>query len=200
MSIPLFSGPYLSDALDTQAKKLGEYVANLSERDLPKESGEKLVDQLVSRFSIEPLKIDTAGISVKREEEEVVSSRRRRMDSGRQRTVPGIRLSFFVPFSGDPDLFEFSPREKVYDFPTAEVNNNKIILSYVGLASAVDSFKVSFERDLKTIQDKVNLLKDEVIAFNKSLTGIAKETITRRLKVLAANRQAAEQTGYPLRE
>ena len=84
-------------------------IGSLSEDRVLNTSPEKLCDYFVEKYSIDPLVIDESGIQIDYGDAQVDVSHRFEyavFDRSRPTYVTGTRISFFVPFSGDAELFK----------------------------------------------------------------------------------------------
>jgi len=65
--------------------------------------------------------------------------------------MKGTEISFFVPYEGDGNLFEFKPNHFTLNPPRAHVDEGQLVLSYTRLDHDAEAVKREFQSDLASI-------------------------------------------------
>src|SRR4030042_1298093 len=71
---------------------------------------------------------------------------------GRPTYVNGTRLTFFVPYEGDGELFQCKPSTFNYNPPRADVREGELIFTYERTTSEMGGIEDEFKRHLKDTQ------------------------------------------------
>jgi hypothetical protein len=96
-------------------------------------------------------KLDQAGIQADYGDAKIDVSRRYEyatQDDDRPTYVKGTRLSFYVPFAGDAELFKCSPSTFNYNPPRAETAKSELIFTFERTASEVEKIDTEFKNQL----------------------------------------------------
>ncbi len=119
----LFAHGYLRDVLETQRQKM---VAAIDAADASQvangQSIEDITDLFVQEFVVEAPVLTEGAVSVDVVETRVdvrYDHRRFILDTSRPAYAPGIRATYFVPYTGDPGLFKFQPSTFTTVYPFA---------------------------------------------------------------------------------
>src|SRR5258706_4794315 len=116
---------------------------------------EELEADIEREIRIEPVEMLEADISVDQEETKVDVSRdfmRHVIDRSRPFYVDGLRVSYFVPFKGDKELFKCKPNSFTFNPPHARVSAKELIFQYDRADRDVVATKQVFERDLSNVR------------------------------------------------
>lgn len=125
-------------------------VAIISGRD-PQEVANEFVDQ----FRLDTPILTEGAISVDVEEAEVDVSGdpNRAIFRGGPFHAPGIRATYFIPFTGDRDLFKCRPNTYTTVLPAVnEVRRNELVLIFERGDTNVVATKEFFDRELSQIK------------------------------------------------
>ena len=198
----LFCNHDLGNVLTQQDQKLSNEVASLSEERVLNTSPEDLCNYLVGKYAFEAAHIDESGINADYGDAQVdVSQRFEYVVSDRSRPlyIIGTRLTFYVPFTGDPQLFKCKPSEYNFNPPRATVRNNELVFVYERTTQDAAAIEAEFERDRKNVKDYVGWVARDVEQFNAALRGKTCQYITARREKLLQDRGLVEGLGFPLR-
>ena len=202
MTNSLFYGPDLRSVLIGQERALSEEVGSLTETRLLNTSPEKLCDYFVEKYEVEPIAIDESAIEVDYGDAKVDVSHRFEyavFDRSSPTYVTGTRITFFVPFTGDPELFKCRPSTYNFNPPRGDVRGNELVLVYDRTTQDVPNIGNEFEREKQNVKQYVSWIATEVEQFNSTIkTKVGQQISERREKVLR-DRGIVENLGFPLK-
>ena len=152
MTDRLFSGADLRDVLTAQEQALSKEIGSLSEDRVLSTSPVGLCDYFVEKYRVEPVVIDESEIKVDYGDAQIDVSRRFEyvvFDRSGPAYVTGTRITFFVPFSGDPELFKYTPSTFSLNRPRGVVRGNELVFSYDRTTQDVPNIGNEFEQESK---------------------------------------------------
>src|SRR6266496_1636256 len=102
----LFLSGDLFGTLENQKRSVRDYVQNLSAEQIRASSPEQIIEHVVNKLSIEPLKLyrDRAKKSLTETTVETRDCFRYGMNEGETIRVPGVVVTVRVPYTGEPQL------------------------------------------------------------------------------------------------
>ena len=165
----LFCNDDLGSVLAQQDQKLSNEVASLSEERVLNTSPEDLCNYLVDKYAVEAAQIDESGINADYGDAQVDVSQRFEyavFDRSRPLYITGTRLTFYVPFTGDPQLFKCRPSTYNLNPPRATVRNNDLVFVYERTTQDAAAIEAEFERDRKNVKDYLGWIARDVEQFN----------------------------------
>lgn len=198
----LFHGNDLSSVIRNQELAMVSEIDGLSESRLLSTPVDDLCDYFGQKYHIEPLEINEAGIQVDYGDSKVDISHRLDYaipDRRRPTRITGTRLTFYVPFDGDPDLFKCRPGTFNYSPPQAEIRDGEVRMVYERTTSDADRIEVEFKRDLENLKSYLGWIEQDLAPFNAAVRDKAKKRIEARRQKLLNDRGLAEKIGFPLR-
>ena len=144
----LFRNADLRDVLAGQELVMANEIGSLSEERILNTSPEKLCDYFVEKYRIEPLVIQRSGIQTDYGDAQVDVSHRFEyavFDRDIPTYVTGTRITFFVPFSGDQELFKCRPSTFSLNPPRGVVRGNELVFVYNRTTQDVTNIGNEFE-------------------------------------------------------
>ena len=198
----LFCDHDLGSVLTQQGQKLSSEVASLSEDRILNTSPDDLCSYFVEKYNVEALEIDESGINADYGDAQVDISQRIEyavFDRSRPRYITGTRLTFYVPFTGDPQLFKCRPSTYNFNPPRATVRTNELVFTYERTPQDASAIQKEFEHDRKNVKDYLGWIARDVEQFNSTIQGKASEYIIARREKLLQDRGLVERLGFPLR-
>ena len=198
----LFNERDLAGVLDAKAVKLSMAIGSLSEDRVLNTSHEDLSNYYTDKYRIEGLKIDESKIQIRYGDAQIDVSNR--IDYFvRDRSGPfyitGTRIVFYMPFTGDQNLFYYYPSTYSYDPPQADVRRGEVVFTYDRTTQDAEKVRSEFERDLNKLKNYLEWISGDVEQFNSSLRAKTDQLISARREKLLNDRGLAEQLGFPLR-
>ena len=177
-------------------------IGSLSEDRVLNTSPEKLCDYFVEKYSIDPLVIDESGIHIDYGDAQVDVSHRFEyavFDQSRPTYVTGTRITFFVPFSGDAELFKCRPSTFSLNPPRGVVRGNELVFVYDRTTHDVPNIRNEFDRELQSVQQNLSRIADQVEQFNSTVRTKVSQQIGARREKLLQDRGIIEGLGFPLK-
>ena len=200
----LFNESDLRGALEAYEKRMHDEIDSIDGDEFLNTSPEDLAEHFIDDFRINVPVLDEAAISVDQGEAKVDVSRdtpRMVWDRSRPFYITGTRLTFFIPYEGDRELFKCHPsRSYMGNWPSAEVRDGEIVVTVMILKHDPEAVKTQFDRELGMIRSYLGWILSDVDPFNQALPDKVREIITKRREKLLADRGLAASLGYPLRE
>ena len=161
-----------------------------------------MVKYLIEKHRINPLAIDETGIQMNYGDAQIDvrgDFRRAIFDMDRPVYVTGTRFTFYVPFTGDSDLFRCKPSTSSLSLPTATVRSNELIFTHDMTNDRDSDVGEMFKRDLNTTQVHAKRVNTDVGRFNGALTENAVQRLNARREKLLKDRDLVASIGFPLR-
>lgn len=202
MTDRLFRNADLSDVLAGQEQTMANEVGSLSEARVLNTSPEILCDYFVEKYKVEPLVIDESGIQVDYGDTQIDVSRRVEYAVfGRSGPthVTGTRITFFVPFTGDPELFKYRPSTFSLSHLQGVVRGNELEFVYDRTSQEAPNIGSEFKRELQSVQKHLSRIADQVEQFNSTIRPKVSQQIGARREKLLQDRGIIEGLGFPLR-
>ena len=202
MTHSLFYDADLRSVLNGQEQALSKEVGSLSEDRVLKNSPEELCDYFVEKYRVEPIVIDESGIEVDYGDAQIDISQRFEyavFDRSRPTYVTGTRITFFVPFSGDPELFKCTPSTRNFNPPRAVVRGNEVVFVYDRTTQDVPNIDNEFERDKQSLKQYLSWIVRDLEPFNSAIRQKVSQQLTERREKLLRDRGIVENLGFPLK-
>ena len=198
----LFSGNELSSVLRGREQTLLKEIGSLGEEQILNSSHEDLYKYFVEKYSVEAPEIDDMGINVDRGDAQIdVSGRFDYLvrDSSRPYLITGTRVAFFVPFTGDPQLFKCRASTFSLNPPRATVESNELKFVYDRTTGEAERIPDEFQEDLKGFKQCLSWTAKDLAQFNGNIRGKVDQAINARRGKILQDRRLVESIGYPLR-
>jgi len=198
----LFSEGRLTDALRAQEQKMERAAQDIPPDHALASSVEDLAAELLEKFRIEPLVIDDAAITMSYQDERVDVSHdpmRFITDPSRPFYVPGTRITYHLPVSGETDLFKFQPSTFTLSAPIGEVAGSELRISTAVPTPVPADIKKELDSMLASIKQCAERANADVAAFNATLEGLARAAAERRRDKVIADHDLAASFGIPVR-
>ena len=199
---PLFSDYDLQELLKQQEMKLFEEIDGIDANGLLNTDVEDLCEQFYQKYNIAPLQLREDQTTVDQREAKVdVSQDTLRFIPDRSRPVyvKGTEIRFFIPYNGDPNLFQCRPSVFTSCPPLATVHANEIIISFTTVEHDANTVRAEFDRTLAEIRQHIQWIASDVSQFNASLRDKVRQRIDARRKKLLKDQGLVASLGFPLR-
>lgn len=202
MAGSLFQEYDLRGTIENHKRDLDNEVNSLSENEVLNTSQDDMVKYLVDKYRFDMPRIDEEGITTDYGDAKIdVSQDFRRMIRDRNRPfhIAGTRITFYVPFTGDPDLFKCRPSRWVLSgTPTATVGSNQLTFIYDMTKEELERVGEKFDQDLKITQEQLRSVAGDVSPFNSELAENAASKINSRREKLLRDREIVANLRFPL--
>ena len=202
MTDSLFRDTYLSDVLTGQEQTMFDDIGSLSEKRVLNSAPDELCNYFVGKYRIEPPVIDESGIQIDYGDTQIDISQRLEygvFDEGRPTYVTGTRIIFFVPFSGDANLFKCRPSTFSLSGLQGVVRVNELVFVYNRTPRDAPNIRSEFDRELQNVQKNLSRIAFQVEQFNSTIRPKASQQIEERRKKLLQDRGIIEGLGFPLK-
>ena len=198
----LFCEADLDSTLSAQEKQWSNEIASLSEDRVLKTSPEELCNFFVRKYRVAPLVIDRPKTKVDYGDVQVEVTHRfdyAVIDRRHPTYVTGTRITFYVPFSGEPALLKCRPSRYSFSPPRATVSGNELIFIYERTSGDATNIGSEFERDISDVMEYADWIATDVDRFNRCIQEkVTRQIEERRSKVLN-DRGIVEDLGFPLK-
>ena len=202
MTNPLFRDTDLRDVLACQEQAMSKEIGSLSEDRILNRSPGELCNYFVGKYKIDPVEIDEAGIEVDYDDAQIDVSQRVEygvFDRSMPTYVTGTRITFFVPFSGDPALFKCRPSTFSLNPPRGLVRDNELVFVYDRTTQDVPNIRTEFDRELQSVQQHLCRIANQVGQFSSIIRPNVSQRIGARREKLLQDRGIVEGLGFPLK-
>lgn len=199
----LFSNVDLSNVLYGHEQKMLKEIDNFPPHRIRDEDLDNLCDYFEREYKIEVPVLDQNGITVDHEDAKIDVRRtpnRFFYNGGGSGFVPGTRFKFFVPYSGEKELFKCRPSSFNFNPPHAQVNPNELVLNYEATGQQdATAIRGQFDRVIGQIKQWLACVGNDVEPFNATIRSKARARIELRKKKLAHDSDMASGLGFPTR-
>ena len=198
----LFYKYNLRATIENQGGGLTKEINALSEAQVLNTSQEDMLEYLIEKHRINPLVINESGIQMDYDDAQIDVSRDFRrviFDRDRPFYIPGTRVTFYVPFTGDSDLFHCQPSTHSLNPPRATVRSNELVFTYDLTNDRTTQVKDTFEEELNRTHAEVGRVNADVESFNAALPQNARQALNARRDKLLQDRNLVENIGFPIR-
>src|SRR5215204_886857 len=200
---PLFSAGYLDESLRNFQRQMGEEIAGIDGDALLNTSVDDLCNYLEEKYKVSVPELDVDGITQDLSEARIDVSRdpmRNVLDRSRPTYVTGTRITFYVPFQGDPAMFDCRPSTYTTVFPYGRISGNELLLTYESTEQNHAAAKQYLFHNLEQIRRWLDWIRDDASRHNASLQESARAKIEARRAKLLKDRNMVEAIGIPLRK
>ena len=192
----------LDSVLHSQHQQAKEKIESLVEKQLSLESLENLVQGMAEQFKVNPIILIEGAISVSVEETKVdVSHERNRfiIDRSKPFLIPGIRVDYYIPYSGDKILFRCRPSTFNSNPPNAHITDTEVLISQSIAGTDAALTRVYFDSQLSNLKQYLGWQSAQVEHFNKSLSPFFRSQIENRISRVKATQVSVSGIGFPIR-
>lgn len=198
---PLFHQAPLSAVLENQKEAVRKAVEQVPPDRMREDDEAAIVSDLFDRFVISPIQFTEGAISAEAEEAQVDVSGswdRDTMDGGTY-YVPGVRVSYFVPFVGDKALFNYQPNTYSFHFPRADVLTGELLFRFEDPDSNVGVTKSRFDDEFRLTKEWTSWANQDVERFNADLRPTIARLVEERRMRLRQLQSGTINLGIPIR-
>ena len=182
-------------------QRMLEAIDNAGEAQLAGDT-ETLATDFAQQFSLESPILIEGAVSVAAEEAEVDVTGDWRFGSFGDGPVytKGVRVSFYVPFAGDPELFQCSASSRNLSMRSVELHENELVFSYERPGQDLAAIKAEFDKELGYVRETLRWQQNDFHTFNISLPGLAREQIVAKKARQAELSSQINALGVPIKE
>jgi len=179
----LFHDGELRVYLQQRESKLFSEIESQDEKYVLSVDPQEFKKYLIEKYHLTAPTLKEDKIYVDKSEEEVdVSQDRIRdvFDRSRPFYIKGLKVSYYIPFDGSPELLKYQTSSFTYSPPRADVRGNEIIIEVIEFDHNTDSVKREFEQNFNEIKKWLSWVNQEITQFNTSLDGKIEQKIKTR--------------------
>lgn len=195
---PLFSKYDLRAILENHRKKAEETIAKLPASKVSADNEMAVLDKLEQDFKIAPLELFEDKVEVDQTEVQI-DVKANIFNMGFTR-VSGLRLQYFVPYSGDRELWWCLPSQYNMNPPIAEVGDREIIFEFEVPATDIAKTKEWFDISLRAAKQWIGFIREDVNVFNSQIRSVLQTALQRRRDILTKTASQLETLGLPARK
>jgi hypothetical protein len=200
---PLFYDGELRDVLEHRKGRLRDTVTNWKGDEFLQLSPSDLVSYLIDDFSLEAPQLDLEGqhalppkdvnIDVSQDWQRAI------FDRSTPTYVQGTQVTVIVPFSGDAQLFKYTPTTRSTYPPRGTIQGNQLHINVeqIGMTGAQAASKV--RHALEHIEKYLAWVAGDVQTFHNELASEAERMVEHRRQKLLADRELEKELGIPVK-
>lgn len=199
----LFNQIDLRAIAEVQKQKLIRAIDAYDPNKLLHSDMDSLCEMFEQEYKLEAPKLDRQSISTKQEEAQVDVSRdpnRFIRDRSKPFYVDGIRVTLYVPYSGNKDLFKCSPSTFTTTLPRAHVGDKEVVVYYELVSPNAQQVRTLFQRDLSEIEKHLSWVENDVSVYNEAIRSTIKARIEMRKQRISEVEGIATELGFKMRE
>jgi hypothetical protein len=199
----LFSSGRLSENLDGRRNAALSAVERISKDQFLATTVDTLVERICAEVTIEKLVIFEEQMSMDQAEAKIEVTGRfdYGFDRGERGFADGHQLSFYLPFSGEPSLWQLQPNTSSSMPPRGQVDSRKSVLT-IALSNTSNTdhswYQSEFQRQLKGIQDYLSWQAPMLAQFERDLPAQVRAAVERRRTQLGQLQNLAAAFNIPL--
>jgi hypothetical protein len=198
----LFSQADLTNVLYGHEQKMLKELDDFDSRRMLEESIDSLCDYFEKEYTIKVPTLEETGITFDQKETQVDVRRtpnRFLYDTRRTTHIQGTLFTFFVPYTGEKELFKCRPSAYNLNPPHAKVKPGELEFTYTVTDQGAASIRSQFDRDLAQIRQWLLWVANDVEQFNAAVRQKARSRVEARKKRLERDRELASGIGFPSR-
>lgn len=115
------------------------------------------------------------------------------------RSRPGTVITYFVPFTGEVDLFKYQPSTFTTLRPVGRVRDGHVEFRYVSVDASAEAVKREMDDAIGRVRKWIGFVNPEVETFNAQLPAWAQGAVDLRVTKVRAHRDLVASLGVPLR-
>lgn len=186
------------DSVSNEIKSLdNEYVLKASEAELEEFFIDKVILEPLVLYSDQRYIKNQTGIQI-----DVSHDLRRAVFPGERAVVRGTKIDIAIPFEGDPMLWQVRASTfSMSGYPDIEIINNEITFSITFPDDSAESerLKSDIERNIKSLEEAVGYLKNDVINHNNAAPNTIKQVLQRKRQLAQSTTGAVAALGIPVK-
>ncbi len=197
----LFYEHDLRAVIEHQRAELRSLVREIPEHTFNQQTDEFLAATVASKLVIAAIELHEETIEVSKRDAQIdVSHDFNRVQNPFGPTlVDGLEVTYHLPFSGDPKLFQCKPRTWTSVIPRAVVGGTELRFPYDSPDRSVEATHRFFQEDLKDLKTWLGSVNEQVTEYNAQLEPSVRLEVVKRRADLERDMSAIQALGYGLR-
>ena len=199
----LFSRNELSAVLQNLEQKTIRAIDAFDANRMLNSSIDDLVEYFFEENKVELIRILADAITVDQNEAKIDVSRdssRHIFDRSQPFYLDGTRVTFFVPYEGEKDLFFCRPSTFNFNPPRATVTKTEAQFAYERLDHNAEAVKSEFGRDLANLREYLGWVERDVNQFNSQLMQKIRQRVEWRRQKILNDQGLVASLGFPLKK
>jgi len=199
----LFSTNSLSDELNAIERRIPQAVDEIPEAQFKEASDTQIIDHVEDRLKVEPITIfeDKASMDEREVQVDVSGDRRRYIRGPGACYIPGKEIKVFIPYAGNPNLWQMQPNSFFSVLPTGTVQGGSLTITVTLPHDAEkNAFKKEYDSNIDLTKKYLENQKKQIEPFNKSLRQKIDGAVKARRARLEKHSGLSELLGIPLRK
>jgi hypothetical protein len=199
-TVALFNQADLISLFENIRKRVSDEIRREPKQQILNVNEAQYVEHLLSKNQLLVPEIIESGIQVESSEVEIPAEQH----SARWNVIPGRRyrrqrLTYEVPFTGDPDLFQFAPSQRSFSPPRARLGPSRLFFEFLVLDTTPERIKEEFRMGLNEIKTALQRMRSDLEQFEKMLRShVVAEFQARKQNLLEQDRIVAS-LGVPVK-
>ncbi len=174
-----------------------EYVLKASETELEEYFAEKVTIEPLVLYSDQRYIKNQSGAQI-----DVSHDFCRAVFPGERAVVRGTKIDIAIPFEGDPELWRV--RASTYSmsgYPNITINNCEVVfsISFPDDSANPEQLKSEIERNIKSLDEAVGYLKNDVDNHNSSAPNKVRQSLKRKRELAQSTIGAVAALGIPVK-
>jgi hypothetical protein len=183
-------------------RKIAEEVQDFDRDYILKVSEVDLCESLLAKYRFNPpiLFTEEAYIKGYGDTDIDVSQDRSRVifDRSQRYFIKGTSITIAIPFDGDGEMFHLRPSSFSLYIPTGKIYGQELLLNYETISHDEDAFRLTYEGDVKHIEDHLQWLQKDCQEFNALLPSFIEREVKNRKQKLLNDAKLVKALGLPI--
>lgn len=179
--MPLFRGASLEKLLEHQAFKMGQEVEAMSDDQIANTPVDGLVSYLVEKYDVKTPVLLEGQMTVE--------------EPGSKRYVEVSGINVEIPFEGDKELFETSPRTAPMLSEQFHAYSGRLKLHYGVKKDRMDLFEAELKNDIQRINDCLKGIEERLVYYRNDLPRHAQTQVETQREHVLKHRSFIENLG-----
>jgi hypothetical protein len=201
----LFSGDDLYPHLQQRITAAREAIMSMPEAQIMATPENDIVQHMVERFCFDPIRLYVEQMQAESDETQVdVAGDRNRFFRGEHSgsfMVPGLKITYTIPYTGDAVLWSMRASSYTSMPPTAECTRDKliIIVSQPNDSLNPEAIKSHYEKTIQSIQQYLSFQEGDIAANKSAIDQAIRSAIADRKQALQKHKSVLEMLNIPIR-
>jgi hypothetical protein len=199
----LFANGELEALLREKELTMFSEIESLEDEQLGTTDDEEIANLLIETYKLETPRLLEGKITQKQEETQVDVSQdfdRGIIDRSRPHYISGTKITFYIPFEGNGELFHYQSSMINMSYPQAEVRSNELLVSFSFTRHDVETIKKQLGGTLGQINQLLTGTSNDINIYNEGLKQKAVNRIKMRREKIQKDKKFAVDLGYPSHE
>jgi len=198
----LFRNSNLREFLENRKRELFQEIQDQDTNYILNVHVTDLCNHLNNKYRLNVPVLDEEKITVDKQEKDIDVSKdpnRDILDISKPCYLKGTRIRFFIPFSGDSNLFLYQPSMFTFHPPGAAIKGSELCMLFDGIDQDFEKVKQDLNKRLNEVKEWLGWVAKDIAQFNGSLAKEIETKIKNRREKLLKDRGLVANLGFPLR-